>query len=64
MIKGILQYEPQLELYSVLYGWNGYAALIDQPDMRIRLSGAEEWQPWTAAPLASWIGKDVELLEK
>lgn len=60
--KGILQYDEKEEMYSVLYGKNGYAVLLDHPSLtEIRLDETEDWQNVSGVLLSNWIGKTVEI---
>jgi|GEM_PF-1666049 len=60
--RGILQYDPRDDVYSVLYSRDGYAALIDNPlYMEIRIVGTREWLGAYMVDLKSWLGKAVEI---
>lgn len=42
--RGVLQYDEKLEKYSVVYGFQQYAVLLDNPAfMEIRLEGMLDW---------------------
>lgn len=59
--KGILNYLPKMNAFTVQYSPNGYEAVIDRPGIIICLDTGEETVAYPySVILVGWIGKMVE----